>query len=198
MQDPYMDNAQPVTADALRFTQGEIESPATDLLTVRVSRMRAVVSRDTPQHIELLFRYLGPSSENRPLSSGEERRQVGLKLQSQDPCNLIYVMWRLEPERKPDEVVVSRKYNPGKRTSKECGNGGYVNLKSKSAPKVKAGSQSTWHHLRAHLQEGKLTVTVDQNDPWVCALDKESVTLHGPVGIRTDNGEFDMRLFIGK
>ena len=41
---------------------------------------------------------------------GELRRQFGLKLRAQDACNLVYVMWRIEPASK---LVVSIKCRTG-------------------------------------------------------------------------------------
>ena len=61
-----------------------------------------------------------------PLASGEMRRQFGLKLRAEDACNLVYAMWRIEPESK---LVVSVKSNPGQHTSAQCGNRGYQNIK---------------------------------------------------------------------
>jgi hypothetical protein len=54
------------------------------------------------------------------------RRQFGLKLRAQDPCNLVYAIWRIDPESK---LVVSVKRNPNARNSAECGNHGYENIK---------------------------------------------------------------------
>jgi len=68
--------------------------------------MRAFVTVATTQDSEAHFTYLGPSKTETPLGSGAMRRQSSLKLRAQDPCNLIYAMWRFEPK---NELVVSLK-----------------------------------------------------------------------------------------
>jgi hypothetical protein len=53
-------------------------------------------------------------------------------LRAEDACNLVYLMWRIEPESR---LVVSVKRNPGQHASAECGNRGYQNVKPRySAP----------------------------------------------------------------
>ena len=68
----------------------------------------------TVQDAEARFKYLGPTSQEARLGSGESRRQFGLRLRAQDPCNLVYAMWRIEPE---PMLVVSVKRNPGMHSS---------------------------------------------------------------------------------
>ena len=74
----------------------------------------------------LTFTYQGEAENTRELASGELRRQLGLKLRAQDGCNVVYVMWRLDPTPK---LEVSVKFNPGKRTHEECGADGYTKVK---------------------------------------------------------------------
>src|SRR5579871_2250732 len=81
----------------LCVTEGTID-PAGKQMSVSVSKMRAYLTEPTAQAVEMKFLYLGATSGEKPLASGEMRRQLGLKLRSQDPCNLVYVMWRIEPE----------------------------------------------------------------------------------------------------
>src|SRR5437870_3663128 len=88
---------------------------------VGVPKMRAVLPDSDGNAAEVRFTYFGPSDVEEPLASGLPRRQIGLKLRAQDPCNLVYVMWRLHPEAR---IVVSVKRNPGKHASRECGNAG--------------------------------------------------------------------------
>src|SRR5256885_9993254 len=86
---------------------------------VSVPKMRAVLPASDGNSAELRFTYFGPSEPEEPLASGLPRRQIGLKLRAQDPCNLVYVMWRIHPEAR---MVVSVKRNPGKHASRDCGN----------------------------------------------------------------------------
>src|SRR5207248_11619328 len=107
---------------------------------------RAVVRRLTGPAAELRFAYLGPSAELKPLSSGEMRSQIGLKLRAEDGCNLLYAMWRIAP--KPG-LVVSLKRNPGMHSSGDCGNGGYTNLKPRRGTRVGAFQPGERHAIRA-------------------------------------------------
>ena len=123
--------------------------------------MRAYVNRPTAQAIEARFTYLGPTSVQAPLGSGEVRQQFGLKLHAQDACNLVYAMWRFEPESK---LVVSVKSNPGEHTSAECGNRGYRNIKAEKASPVPLVHPGETHTLRAEMNAAELAVFVD--DTW--------------------------------
>ena len=108
-----------------RVTRGHVEPLADGRARVREPKMRAVVDASDGNDAELRFVVRGPSVGAAPLASGELRRQVGLKLRAADGCNLLYVMWRLEPKA---QLVVSVKRNPGQRTHRECGARGYRNL----------------------------------------------------------------------
>jgi hypothetical protein len=60
----------------------------------------------------------GLSQVSKALASGELRRQIGRKLQATDSCNLIYVMWHIEPDTR---VTVSIKQNPALHAHDQCG-----------------------------------------------------------------------------
>ena len=91
--------------------------------------MRALAPGSTGDAAELAFVYRGPSREETRLASGELRRQIGLKLRARDTCNVVYVMWQLEPEPR---ILVSMKRNPGLSTHAGCGAGGYVTLEPRA------------------------------------------------------------------
>jgi hypothetical protein len=112
----------PVSKANLCVTEGSIEETPDHRLSVNVARMRAYVNAYTQLVAQVQFTYLGATPNEVPLASGEMRRQFGLKLRAQDACNLVYAMWRIEPESK---LVVSVKNNPGEHTSAQCGNRGY-------------------------------------------------------------------------
>ncbi|HEY8079048.1 MAG TPA: hypothetical protein VIF62_33175, partial [Labilithrix sp.] len=121
----------------------------------------------------------------------EMRRQIGIKLRAHDGCNLVYVMWRIEPEGK---LVVSTKNNPGEDKTAECGASGYETLNpafSVPLPKVVVGEQ---HELHAAIVNGFLIVRVDGKNVWIGKLDAEALALSGPIGLRTDNGKFRIAL----
>ena len=116
----------PVPKANLCVTEGSIEETPDHRLSVNVSKMRAYVNAYTQPVAQVRFTYLGSTPNEAPLASGEMRRQFGLKLRAQDACNLVYAMWRIEPESK---LVVSVKNNPGEHTSAQCGNRGSQNIK---------------------------------------------------------------------
>jgi hypothetical protein len=98
-------NLQRVSRDRLCVTEGAIEEEPGQRLSVSVPKMRANVEQQTMPAAEARFRYLGSTGNEARLGSGESRRQFGLKLRAQDACNLVYAMWRIEPESK---LVVSK------------------------------------------------------------------------------------------
>src|SRR5208283_1119081 len=104
-----------VSRERLCVTEGAVEEMPVGRLNVNVSKMRAYVNALTEQLVEAQFTYLGSTGNEARLGSGELRRQFGLKLRAQDACNLVYVMWRIDPESK---LVVSIKSNPGQHTSR--------------------------------------------------------------------------------
>jgi hypothetical protein len=153
--------------------------------------MRAYLAAGTAQIVEARFSYLGTTGNEARLGSGELRRQFGLKLRAQDPCNLVYAMWRIEPESK---LVVSIKSNPGQHTSAECGNRGYKNIKPARSKPVPILHPGDMHSLRAEMHEADLRVFVDNNLLWEGNLGFEVEKLNGPVGIRTDNVKSEFEL----
>jgi len=119
------------------------------------------------------------------------RRQIGLKLRAKDTCNVVYVMWHVEPT---PGVFVSIKSNPGKATHAECGDRGYTTPKparTASAPRIEPGSSNV---LRADLEARVLRVHADDALVWEGTLPDDAFAFDGPAGLRTDNGAFDATL----
>jgi hypothetical protein len=161
-------------------------------LLVRTSEVRAVAAGTRPDAAEIRFTYRGPTETTTRLGSGEVRRQVGLKLRAESGCNLVYVMWRIEPK---EELVVSVKENPGQRTHAECGTHGYRNVKGESVvrlPKLAVGEP---HTLGARIDGERLTVSIDGALAATYALGPGVARFTGPVGFRTDNASVDLDLF---
>ena len=182
---------------ALRVTEGRgIPLPGGGL-RVEEPRLRAVVPgmvtgpASVPRVAELRFVYGGPSRVQLPLQSGELRRQVGLKLRARDGCNVIYVMWRILPR---EEVVVSVKSNPGLQRSDDCGNGGYQTVRPVERGALPVLVPGVRHSLRAELRGVALKVWVDGTTAWEGVLPAEALAFDGPVGLRTDNGRFELEL----
>jgi len=181
----------PVSRDMLCVTEGEVSAAPQNQLTVNVPKMRAYVNTETNADAEVRFTYLGATAKDIPLGSGEMRRQFGLKLLAQDACNLVYVMWRFEPESK---VVVSFKSNPGQHISSECSNRGYTNIKARHSTKVPAMAAASTHTLKASLYEQDLQVLADGMVVWVGSVGLDASQLHGPVGVRSDNARLNFTL----
>jgi hypothetical protein len=181
-----------ISRDHLCVTEGAIDSAAHDRLSVNVPKMRAYATEWSSQSAKLIFTYLGGTGKESALGSGAIRRQFGLKLRAQDSCNLVYAMWRIEPESK---LVVSVKTNPGAHTSTECGNRGYENinpLKSSPVPHLQAGQS---HTLSVEMKNSELSVFVDNREVWQGDVGPTAAKLDGPIGIRSDNAhlEFELR-----
>jgi hypothetical protein len=173
----------------LCVTSGEIEKADGDRMTVDVPEMRAVATVATSPSAEIRFRYGGPTEQKSHLGSGQVRSQFGLKLRAQDPCNLVYVVWRVASESTPPEskLVVSVKRNPSQHTSAECHNHGHTNIKptkSSPIPPLKAGES---HTLRAEMRGSALRVYDDNKEVWEGDVGADAAALAGPVGIRSDN-----------
>ncbi len=175
----------------LCVTKGTIRELPGKRLSVEVPKMRAVVLGTTSQQIEARFTYLGPTTGSAPLGSGEIRRQFGLKLRAQDGCNVVYAMWRIEPEAK---LVVSVKSNPGMRTHAECGTRGYQNIKPARATPVPALKPGDSHVLRAEMEGAALLVEVDGAVVWQGEVGAAALSFDGPVGLRSDNARFEIEL----
>jgi hypothetical protein len=181
----------PVAADRLCVTKGAASIGA----TVTEPTMRAVALGSSGDAASLAFVFRGDTATSRELASGESRRQLGLKLRAQDGCNLLYVMWRLDP--KPS-LSVSLKRNPGQRTHRECGASGYTRMKPSRgvalAP-LPALTPGASHTLRAELAGDDLLAWIDDQLVWRGPLPAVARDLAGPAGLRSDNVRFDLVAF---
>lgn len=180
-----------VSPARLQVTQGSLGEAGDGALRVEVPRMRAVLPGAGGDEAELHFTWLGPTQGLVPLASGELRQQVGLKLRARDACNLVYVMWRIQPRA---GLVVSVKRNEGQQASSECGAGGYRNVRPRFRASLPALVEGKAHRLAARLRGDALEVRVDGVPVWRGVLGPDAAGLAGPVGVRTDNGRFLLRL----
>ena len=185
---------QRVDRAMLCVTEGSIEEGPSQRLSVNATKMRAYVSRATSQNIAAQFTYLGPSAQVSKLGSGTTRIQFGLKLRAAYACNVVYAMWRFEPESR---VVVSVKTNPDQHSSAECGNRGYRNIKPAHDWRVPTLRPGDRHMLRAEMNGQQLRVFVDGNAVWDGSVGPEAMRFDGPVGIRSDNARLEMELLAG-
>jgi hypothetical protein len=167
----------------LCVTEGSLAGVGPEM-SVLVPKMRAYVTRKTTEAVELQFVYSGATDRQVPLASGASRVQFGLKLRAADACNLVYVMWRVEPVSK---LVVSIKKNAGQHSSAACGNHGYRDVPAEltaGLPQMRTGDR---HRLRAEIRDDALSVFVDERVVWRGRLPADAAQFKGPVGLRTDN-----------
>jgi hypothetical protein len=173
-----------VRRDQLCVTEGAVAAGPDGALTVDDDKMRAVAPNAQQPTAEAQFTYVGPTAQTSALGSGEVRRQFGLKLRAQDPCNLVYAMWRFEPA---SEVVVQVKRNPGMSTSSACGNNGYSTVRPQQTASVAAPAVGSAHRLAAEIDGSALTIRVDGAPVWQGDLGASAAPESGPVGMRSDN-----------
>lgn len=177
-----------------RVTRGHVAALSDGRARVREPKMRAVVDASDGSEAELRFTVLGPSDGAAPLASGELRRQVGIKLRAADGCNLLYVMWRVEPKA---QLVVSVKRNPGQRTHRECGARGYRNLVARAGVQPTAPlAANIEHRLHAKLDGRMLRVWADRALAWEGDVGDDALDLRGPAGVRSDNLALDLELLV--
>jgi len=166
-------------------TDGKIEKAAGNRLMVSTKEMRATVKFSTQQNVTVKFTYLGPTREVARLGSGEIRSQFGIKLRSQNQCNLVYVMWHFAPDQK---IAVSIKRNPGQSTHEECLDHGYINnIKPSVSAAVPPVHPDQPHVLSASMSGSNLTVSADNRAVWKGDLGHVALEVDGPVGVRSDN-----------
>lgn len=187
---------QTIALPRLTVTEGALTSYGRGRLETHSGGLRAT-ERDGGRHAawaRLSFRLLGASQEIKPLGSGLVRQQIGLKLRAQDPCNLVYVIWRSAPD---SAVAIFVKRNPGQDTSAECGNRGYTDAATIPVPQASIGQDHVLEARTRRGADGSLVVSVFTDG----ALLRRQVLapglvagLEGPVGVRSDNGAYDFRL----
>jgi hypothetical protein len=174
----------PLAADRLCITRGAVADGKIIEPTVRGFALGA-----GGDAAELTFVYQGDTDDARELASGQLRRQLGLKLRAQDSCNVVYVMWRLDPR---PAIDVSVKYNPTKHSHAECGADGYTKVKPYKKPFVTAFEYKTPHKLRAEIVGDELSVWIDGKLLWQGRLPDSARDIHGPAGIRSDNVKLEL------
>lgn len=174
----------PITSDALCITHGEVAG-----IEINDPTVRGYARGAGGDAAELTFTYRGESFDTRKLAGGQARRQLGLKLRAKDSCNVVYVMWRLDPRPLLD---VSVKANPLATTHEQCGAGGYTKVKPYRKTFVPAFTYGTTHTLRAEIVGDELFAWIDGTLLWQGRLPDAARAIAGPAGIRSDNVRFDL------
>lgn len=177
-----------VVSEPLCVTRGAVQVGS----TVDQATVRAVAPGTSGDAAAIALVLRGTTEHTKALANGDARRQVGLKLRAQDGCNLVYVMWRLDPKPK---LEVSVKRNPGKTTHEQCGADGYTKVKAAKTSPLPALDDGAKHELHAEIDGAKLTAWVDGHVVWRGALPASAAGLEGPAGIRSDNLAYDLVSF---
>lgn len=180
---PSIDIAK-ITAEKMCVTKGAMTQTS-----VTEPTMRGYALGAGGDAAALTFTYRGETFETRELAGGQARRQIGLKLRAQDSCNVVYVMWRLDPKPKVD---VSVKLNPLMKTHEECGANGYTKVKPLKKTFVPAFEYGKTHTLRAEIVGDSLYAWIDDKLLYQGTLPQTARVLHGPAGVRSDNIKFDL------
>jgi hypothetical protein len=189
-----------IAKGGLAVSEGRIVSAGRHAtLRTRSPAMRAV-ALDGGRHAtsaRLWFRYLGESTTTVPLGSGLIRRQIGLKIRAPDPCNLVYVMWHAFPD---DAIEIQVKRNPGQTTSSQCGNNGYTQVATIPLGSGDGTGDHSAHRLDVRTRRaanGALALTVHTDGNLLRKVNlSASLTagLAGPIGVRSDNGDYLFQL----
>jgi hypothetical protein len=182
----------PVPPASLCLTRG---ARTVDGAALRIDEptVRAVAPGSHGDAVALEFAYHGDTAEQVALASGQVRRQLGVKLRAADGCNLVYVMWRLDPS---PQIEVSTKVNPGARDHGDCGTRGYAKLRPQKSEPPPALVPGASHTLTAEIVDEVLLARVDGRVVWRGALDARAHALRGPVGLRTDNVQLAATLHV--
>jgi hypothetical protein len=159
---------------------------------VDVPTFRGVALGTSGEAARIDFVYRGRSRGERALASGQVRRQIGLKLRAADGCNLVYVMWRLDPR---PQVEVSVKSNPGARTHAECGARGYTKLKPTNYNGASDPVVGQRYSLSAQITGDDLRVWIDNRLVWQGTLPYGAKSMSGPSGLRSDNIAYSVVAF---
>jgi hypothetical protein len=191
--------AEPKSVRDLCVTHGALSSADDGRHRIAEPAVRAVQPASRGDAATLAFTYRGPTEKEVALASGQIRKQIGLKLRAADGCNLVYVMWRFEPD---PGIEVQTKINPGKHTHKQCGTKGYTKIAA-DGPRTSGGDRripvprpepGESHELAATIDGNRLTATVDGDVVWTGVLPESAGSLDGPAGIRSDNVRADFAL----
>lgn len=177
-------DVKPVAAENICVTKGSMEHTS-----VTEPTMRGYARGAGGDAAALTFTYRGESFETRELAGGQARRQIGIKLRAQDSCNVVYVMWRLDPKPKLD---VSIKLNPMMKTHEECGANGYAKVKPRKKTFIPAFEYGKTHTLRTEIVGDDLFAWIDDKLLWQGTLPETARVLGGPAGVRSDNVKFDL------
>jgi hypothetical protein len=149
---------------------------------------RAQLGGPTVSSAELWFKWNSDSTLTVPLGDGSYRKQIGIEFRYPNPCNVLAVMWHMNPN---DGVEVSTKINAGQTTIGECGTSGYSFPTATTSSVPPLPTDKKWHRLRVDLIGTVMTVTCDGVIRWQGVIPSGGLAISGPPGVRADNSNFD-------
>jgi hypothetical protein len=190
-------NMRQIGLQDLDVTSGPITAQEPGLLRVADPIIRATVPGSSAISACVQFRYRGAVQDPRPSGSGRFLHQIGLMLRAANPCNLIYLTWRLLPE---EEIVLQVKRNPDATMSNQCpGGSGYQRIAACGYPPFREGEL---HEVLATVSprsdgSADTEVWIDWRKVLDVSIAPELLDgIAGPPGLRTDNGQFDFRYYV--
>lgn len=175
---------RPTSKSSICVTTGEMSAEPDGRYLVESGASRAVVRDGDDDYVGIVFEYLGPSEDASAREAGNAHRQLGLKLQAQDSCNVVYVMWPVDGAR---ELVVVSKVNRGQSAHAQCGVKGYEALTPLMSRPVEPIVVGQARRLEARIDKRILTVHVDGKLVWRGDAGRRTANLFGYPGVRTDN-----------
>lgn len=155
---------------------------------VKDERLRAKAVESKASRLEMTFKFEGKSAVTKNLKSGKSRVQLGCYLAAKNQCNLLYAMWRVEPE---PGIFVQLKSNPGQSTHAECENDGYATVKPTFQKKMAAPVPNRSYRYLCELSGNTLTVKIDQEKVWSGVVDLKLLDPNGYSGVRSDNAVWE-------
>ena len=180
---------QRIPPEALCVSSGALQRSPSELWVNTSPSLRATIPNSLGHHAALSFRYLGRTTTERALGSGQQRAQLGLRLLARNTCNGVYVMWRLGTS---SSMVASVKSNPGASVHAECKNHGYRNLKPLWSAPVEEPSLHSVHELSARIDSDLLEVRLDGRPVLRARLTGLDAPAFGSSGLRSDNVQFEL------
>jgi hypothetical protein len=80
-------------------------------------------------------------------------------------------------------------------THAQCDAHRYRNLKPLLQSRIPILRPGEWHWLQASLAGETLSISLDGRGVWQGSIGADGLSFDGPVGIRSDNGRFEVELF---
>lgn len=188
----------PVRRVDLEVTSGPILEREPTELRVAAPIIRATVPGSQSSIAGIQFQYRGEVPDPQPSGSGLFLHQIGLMLRWRDPCNLVYVMWRIKPAAELVVFVKKGQLNPNRPG---CQTQKYHRLDEFP---VAPFQENEAHELLAELRD------LDHGDAelhlWHDGQQVGPVVIRAELlggvgsrpGLRTDNGLYDFRYLIGE